>query len=102
MPQEMTKDQQEQVKVQLDELEDFIEQFTERAKLLPVRGPSQMIGVLNVLAMIYRRTAQEGIDPTKPDAPLIALPNHLRMVEERIDAVFKTIATTHMRTISET
>ena len=100
-PQGLTPERKKELSNDLAELDEFIEQFSERAKALTLRGPQQMIGVLNVLAMIYRRTVDEGFDVTVENAPLIALPNHLRMMEERMDNVLKTIATTHIRTIQE-
>lgn len=97
----LTAEQKKEMQLMLAEYDEFVEQFTARAKSVQLHGPAQMVGLLNVLGMVYKKTVEQGFDLRVKDCPLIALPNHLKMMEDRMNAVLETVATTTIKTIVE-
>lgn len=97
----VSAERRQELHQQLQEFDQFVEQYSDRAKAVGLYGPPQLVGVLNALGMIYRKTLEQGFDIADPDCPLIALPSHLAIMEERVESVLKTIATVRIRTIVE-
>lgn len=95
----LTPERIAELKARLGELDQFIEGFMNRAKVLGLPQVQALVGVLGGLHLVYERTLVAGIDFTDPEEHLIAFPNHFVFIEERLNKVFHPFATCKIRTI---